>query len=407
MPFLTATDRYITKLILVPLLGTLIVAAMLLVLDKMLRLFDFVAAKGGPVSVVWRMLGNMIPEYLSLGIPIGLTLGILLAFRKLAQSSELDVMRAVGLSYGRLLRVPYLFAILLAGVNLAIVGFMQPYSRYAYEGLRFELESGALGASIKIGEFTSPEDRLTLRIDRSFDDGKRLEGMFVRAEGKKGQTITATAKGGQFLSVDDPNFIILRLTDGVLVHDSPEFGTPRVLSFSSHDQPIPLPKAEAFRGRGDKDRELTLPELLTYSQDTKLSKSVRQESWANFHFRLVEVVAMLLLPLLAVALAVPPKRSTSALGVFLSIILLVTQHKVNEYAEAQASLGRIDAVLGLWGPFLLFAALVGWMYYQLAHVPGGQPIGALEKAFENFAKRIRRWFARKTTVIDTVTAGPA
>ncbi len=407
MPFLTATDRYIARLILVPLLGTLIVAAMLLVLDKMLRLFDFVAAKGGPVSVVWRMLGNMIPEYLSLGIPIGLTLGILLAFRKLAQSSELDVMRAVGLSYGRLLRVPYLFAILLAGVNLAIVGFMQPYSRYAYEGLRFELESGALGASIKIGEFTSPEERLTLRIDRSFDDGKRLEGMFVRAEGKKGQTITATAKGGQFLSVDDPNFIILRLTDGVLVHDSPEFGTPRVLSFSSHDQPIPLPKAEAFRGRGDKDRELTLPELLKYSQDTNMSKSVRQESWANFHFRLVEVAAMLFLPLLAVALAVPPKRSTSALGVFLSIILLVTQHKVNEYAEAQASLGRVDAVLGLWGPFVLFAALVGWMYYQLAHVPGGQPIGALEKAFENFAKRIRRWFARKTTVVDPMTAGTA
>ena len=54
---------------------------MLLVLDKMLRLFDFVAAEGGPVSVVWRMLANLIPEYLSLGIPIGLLLGILLAFR--------------------------------------------------------------------------------------------------------------------------------------------------------------------------------------------------------------------------------------------------------------------------------------------------------------------------------------
>ena len=84
---------------------------------------------------------------------------------------------------------------------------------------------------------------------------------------------------------------------------------------------------------------------------------------------------------------------------------MVTQHKVNEYADAQASLGRVDAILGLWGPFLLFAALTGWMYYQLAHVPGGQPIGALEKAFENFAKRIRRWFARKTTVIDPITAG--
>ena len=74
-----------------PLLATLAIAASLLLLDKMLTLFDFVAAEGGPVSVVWRMLANLMPEYLSLGIPIGLLLGILLAFRKLATSSELDI----------------------------------------------------------------------------------------------------------------------------------------------------------------------------------------------------------------------------------------------------------------------------------------------------------------------------
>src|SRR3546814_3414207 len=105
---LSATDRYIARLIAWPLLGSLVIAAMLLVLDKMLRLFDFVAAEGGPVSVVWRMLANLVPEYLSLGIPIGLMLGILLAFRRLALSSELDVLQAVGLSHGRLLRVPYM-----------------------------------------------------------------------------------------------------------------------------------------------------------------------------------------------------------------------------------------------------------------------------------------------------------
>ena len=49
---------------------------------------------------------------------------------------------------------------------------------------------------------------------------------------------------------------------------------------------------------------------------------------------------MLLLPLLAIALAIPPKRSTSALGVFLSIVMVVTYHKINEYAE---SVGRTRA----------------------------------------------------------------
>ena len=84
-------------------------AAMLLVLDKMLRLFQYVVDAGGPVSVVWRMLANLLPEYLSLGIPIGLMLGILLAFRKLALSSELDALRGIGIGYGRLLRIPYAY----------------------------------------------------------------------------------------------------------------------------------------------------------------------------------------------------------------------------------------------------------------------------------------------------------
>jgi lipopolysaccharide export system permease protein len=384
LKLLTSTDRYLAKLIALPLFSTLVIAAMLLVLEKMLRLFDFVAAEGGPVSVVWRMLANLIPEYLSLGIPIGLLLGILLAFRRLALSSELDVFRAVGQGYGRLLRVPYMFAIGLMLINLALVGFIQPLSRYYYEELRFELRSGALGASIKVGEFTNLGNRMTLRIEESRDNGTKLSGIFVRAENKKDQTVSVTARNGQFLATDDPDTIILRLTDGVLVHDAPNYQKPRILSFSSHDLPIDLPDIESFRSRGGKDLEYTIPELVRVGMDEKRPLAERNESRSNFHFRMVEVVMMLLMPLLAVALAVPPKRSTSALGVFLSIVMIVTYHKVNEYGEDVGALGLVDPIIALWLPFCLFAALIMWMYHVAAHVPGGQPIGALEKAFSKF-----------------------
>src|SRR3546814_14135673 len=103
-------------------------------------------------------------------------------------------MRAVGLSYGRLLRVPYMFAIALALLNFGIVGFVQPLSRHAYEALRFELRSGALGASIKVGEFTNLGKRMTLRIERSLDEGRNLQGIFVRAVGKDGQTVAVRSE---------------------------------------------------------------------------------------------------------------------------------------------------------------------------------------------------------------------
>ncbi len=376
-------------------LAVFVVAASLLVLDKMLKLFEFVGNEGGPISVVFRMLANLMPEYASLAIPLGLMLGILMAFRKLATTSELDVMRAVGLSYTRLLRVPYAITIVLAAVNLLIVGYLQPMARYWYEQLDFELRSGALGASIKVGEFTTLQDRVALRIEQSKDNGRQLSGIFARFSSPEGQVVTISAREGQFLALKgSPDTIVLRLTDGQLIQDEPG-ASPRVLSFSRHDLPIDLPAIERFRERGGKEREYILPELMRIGWSDSATRELRNETRASLNFRLVEVVMMLLLPLLAVALAVPPKRSTSPLGVFVSIVLVVAYHKVNEYGQAAGAQGRFPPELILWGPFFLFAALIVWMYWRVAYVPGGQPIGALEKFFSTAGKKLTSLWKRQ------------
>ena len=396
LPQLGLIDRYLARSIAVPLLGSLILAAMLLVLDKMLRLFQYVVDAGGPVSVVWRMLANLLPEYLSLGIPIGLMLGILLAFRKLALSSELDALRGIGIGYGRLLRVPYAYAVPLAAINLFIVGYLEPYTHYRYEGLRFDLKSGALGAAIKVGEFNQLGKHLTLRIDRSENKGTQLHGIFVESEDSKAMTVAATAEQGRFLATDDPDKILFRLTKGRLVQDSPRFATPRTLAFDSYDLPVSLPIIDQFRRRaaGETD-ELYLHELwrLGYGGGAA-THAQRVTAEAHFNFRMVEVVMMFMLPLLAIALAIPPKRSSSALGIFVSILIVVAYHKVNQYAEQAAANGRLDPTLGLWVPLILLTAMIMWMYHVLAHKPGGQPIGALEWFFASIAKRIRGMMPR-------------
>jgi lipopolysaccharide export system permease protein len=384
-------DRYLARTIAVPLIGTLILAAMLLILDKMLRLFQYVVDAGGTDSVVWRMLANLLPEYLSLGIPIGLMLGILLAFRKLALSSELDALRGIGIGYTRLLRVPYFYAVPLMALNLFIVGYLEPYTHYRYKGLQFDLKSGALGAAIKVGEFNRLGKHLTLRIDGSENKGTQLHGIFVENTDAAGMTIAATAEQGRFLATDDPDKILFRLTKGRLVQDSPRFTTPRTLAFDSYDLPVSLPAIAQFRGRGGSDTdELYLIELWRsgYGGGAR-TRSLQIAAEAHFNFRMVEVMMMMMLPLLAVALAVPPKRSTSALGIFVSILIVVAYHKVNQYADAAAARGDIDPTLGLWLPLVFLAGAILWMYHVLADKPGGQPIGALEWFFAAIAKRIR------------------
>ena len=119
---------------------------------------------------------------------------------------------------------------------------------------------------------------------------------------------------------------------------------------------------------------------------------------------MVEVIMMLLLPLLALALAIPPKRSTSALGLFVSIVLIVAYHKVNQYGEDVATLGKIDPALALWGPFVVFAAMILLMYYRVAYVPGGQAIGWLERLSSSVAKRLRALMKRRRRTAQLIPA---
>ena len=393
---LSLIDRYLARSIAVPLLGTLILAAMLLVLDKMLRLFDFVVNTGGPVSVVWKMLANLLPEYFSLGIPIGLMLGILLAFRKLALSSELDALRGIGIGYGRLLKVPYIYAVVLMLLNVLIVGYIEPYAHYRYEGLRFDLRSGALGASIKVGEFNRLGKRLTLRVDESEQHGTRLHGIFVQVDDPSGQSVAATAEGGRFLSTDDPQVILFRLQKGRLIQQSPKFATPRALTFNSYDLPIPVPAIDRFRARGGTDYdELFFNELFRLGYGGGAATREQQlGAQAHFNYRIVEILMMAMLPMLAIALAVPPKRSSSALGIFVGIVMVVAYHKINQYGLYAGAQGRINPILAMWVPFAVLAGLIGWMYHVISNRPGGQPIGALEWAAARTARKIRSMMPR-------------
>lgn len=389
MALASKIDFYIGRKVFVPLLSTLILAAMLLLLEKMLRLFDFVVSQGGPVSIVWQLLANLIPEYMGLGIPLGLMMGILLAFRNLALSSELDAMRSVGLGYGRLLRIPYLFCALLMALNGAIVGYIQPVSEFAYQRLEFELRSGALGASIKVGEFTPLGDNITLRVEDSVENGRELRGVFIRYEDDD-RRLALTADTGRFLASDEPGTILLRVTNGRLVHDEPEFSVPRVLSFASYDFPVDLPAIEAFRNRGIGEEELRFDELLQVIGGEETDAAYRDRVSANFHFRLAEVLIMAFLPLMAVALAVPPKRSTSGLGMFIAIVFVVAVHKLFQYGEETAALGLVSPAISIWVPFSLAALLIVWMYWTLAHKPGGQPIGGLERSVAKIGKLVAR-----------------
>lgn len=381
-------DIYVLKNTIVPLIATLGIAALLLLLEKMLSLFDFVINQGGPIDVVWQMLGNLMPQYLTLVIPLAMFLGVLLAIRKFALSSELDAFLSCGLSLHRLL-VPSIFiAFVLLIVNVIVVGFVQPYSKYAYEELIFDVRSGALGAAIKSSEFTNLGEGLTLRIEESQNSGRELLDIFAQKEDADGHIFSVTAKKGSFFTSPDQKYIILRLFDGTLVDFDTSQNRPRILNFDMHDLPLEVPMFEQFRNRGDDAAEMTFYELWENrgNGDTSIV--------ATLHSRIVRALSILIVPFLAVPLGLVAKRSGRALGISVGVFLLLLYHKVIEFGLDFAADGGFSPWLTIWFPTAVFILITGRLYYVGAYQVGGTPLKALESFTDLIAETITKMINR-------------
>ncbi len=370
-------DRYIIGHIMTPFLMTLGIAALLLLLERMLRLFDFVVNQGGPVEVVFRMLGSLIPHYMGFALPVGLFVGILVCLRKLSLSSELDAMQANGIGLSRLLRPVMGLSIIMMILNVILIGYVQPHSRYTYKNLVFDLRSGALGASVKVGEFVDIGDNMVLRIEESRDNGAELLGIFLERVDKSGKRIAVTAKRGGFFSTNDQQHVILRLYEGRLVDFDTSSNKPRVLTFKEQDIIINLPTTEDFRDRGEDHMEMTLPELYTAVMAAKEGTKNYNVLRGAYHWRVMSTITFLILPLLAIPLGITSHRSGHSLGLVIGMSLLIFYNEMLEVAQRAVSAGEIGPYLGMWSYFVVYLTMGLWFFHIKAHRVGGDPLSWL------------------------------
>ena len=62
-------DLYILKRVALPLAATVGIAMAALLLERLIRLLDLFANRGGPMNIVLKMLANLVPHYLGLALP--------------------------------------------------------------------------------------------------------------------------------------------------------------------------------------------------------------------------------------------------------------------------------------------------------------------------------------------------
>ena len=370
-------DRYVARLMFVPLAATLIVSAMLLLLIRMAELFDLIVNEGGGGGEVLRAIANLAPQYLAFAIPLGLLMAVLLAFRRLAVQSELDAMLGMGVSYTRLLKVPMLYAFGLSFLTFAVVGFIQPYSLYDHEKLLFDLSNGGLGISIRVGEFTSLGDKVVVRAEKSRRGGRDLTGVFATSTADDGRMLIFSAAHGELREADDGKSMIARLFDGKIVQLDPVSGENQAAGFKAYDIPLNLPPPPVFRERGNNERERTLPELFRLSTDPTIDIAERHQAEAGLYRRSAQIGILFFLPLIGISFARPPLRSASGLGVFLGLATFIIYNELSLFGERLGFTGQVAAMPAQAASFIPFAILCAGLYLLSAFLPGEPPLARM------------------------------
>jgi len=325
-------DRYIFRLWLAPFLGSLAIVTIVLLLGRVLKVLGMVISSGIEWSILGSILLSILPYFLVLTIPIAFFFAAQSAVIRLHQGSELDVMRAAGLSYIRMFRI-------LAGVAMVLwlmLSFttMQwmPSGQKQFWNLLHTLQKSKAAPDFVPRRFSRDLDKFTVYIQGKDEKG-RMHG-FMLEDARTRIPVVYLAE----IAEVDRSFGQIRITlhNGTRIEGG---GSKlRVLSFDQYNLSMGLAGLGALKAPAWRSNifEMTMTELWN-SRKKKDSPAAT----AEWHRRLIMPTTVLLLLLFALPLSLEPKRSGKAGAYVLGILLLLTVYNLQILLHQQVSSGRL------------------------------------------------------------------
>lgn len=376
-------DLYILR----PMLGwyAAVVGTMLalLWLEILPRLVDQLGKVDSGAQLVISTLVALIPEYLSLGIPLAVFLGTALAFRRLALAGEIDVLAGAGLSDRRLLRWPVVVALASCLLLIGLRFYWQPAGERRVDAITSAVSNGDYGFGLEAGTPHVFGPRNSVYFDRIGPD-RVLEGIVV----EQGPVI-ATARVARIGMAPDGQAVI-RMEDGAVTTQMPDHAVQAV-HFHNFLLAISLPgqRPPARQSHRTQLDRFALPDLLNLPPRAIAAGLTPLMATAAVSGRVATILFCALMPLLAFALALPPKRSRSSIGLGLGIALIVTFWKAAALFEDTAGAAAPLAHAGL---LLAFAALIVWLLHRQYRLGHGANEAALDRSLGGLARRVATHF---------------
>ncbi len=190
--------RYLVKEVYGTLLATTGVLLLVLISNQFIHYLTQAAAGVVPVHTVMQMMSLQVPLLLGLLLPLGLFLGILMAYGRLYVDREMTVLSACGMSKAKLIGMTMIFSAAVSVVVAVLMLIVEP----EVESYKRKVLTDAAASSplerIFSGQFTTLESaKLVLYVNDLSRNHKQLQNVFVvqqpDAPGKPWNAMMATS----------------------------------------------------------------------------------------------------------------------------------------------------------------------------------------------------------------------
>ena len=299
------------------------------------QVLELVVRNSAPLPSAIELFALIIPEALTITLPAGVLIGVLIGLSRLAADSEITAMKASGMgvwSFLRILSIFFLAAWLLAVGNSV---YLAPKSQAALVRLQDKLKGSQVSFQIQPRVFYEGFPKMVLYVHdvKSARGAAIWKGVFIADTSNPAAPRVTLAERGILVS-EGKNTLHLHLVNGSS-HDT-DPATPdkyQISTFDETDLPITLPESANAKDQPPSSiSEVPTLELLQRARSPKNPVTARWY-WIEFHRRLALPAACIVLALVGFPLGLSAKKGGKSAGFVLTIILVFAYYFVSLLAS--------------------------------------------------------------------------
>ena len=329
-------DKYIFREIFNTWLIVMLTLLAVLLTNQFARILGDVAKDKLPKDSVMDLILLSGLQYLTILIPIGLFLSILMALGRLYSNSEMSAMMACKVSSLGIFRPIILLTIPLVIISSWIAIDVGPKSILKIDKINNEAKRKLDLSSIEPGRFVVDKNLGTVIYAEEINESNELRNVFLRYITPEGEIEVVTAEKGNQIDIEDEDQRFFVLKNGKRYIGTPGTTDYLIMEFQEHGIPYVLPKT---RDVNTDVKSLPFDMLIT-SDDSQRN--------AEFHWRIGIPISTLVLVLIAIPMSRSEPRQGQFSKIFSGILIFIIYYNLLSAGKSWLENSIVPRGIGLW-----------------------------------------------------------